>query len=300
MLPTFIIGLREGVEASLIVGIVAAFLAQEGRKDALRQVWIGVSIALAICIAIGVTLNIVDQELPQRQQEMLETVIALMAVGIVTFMIFWMRRNARHLKGDLQASAADALTQGSAIALVGMAFFAVLREGIETVVFLLAVFQGATDPTSAGIGAVLGVLCAALIGYGIYRGGVRLNLQKFFKFTAVVLVFVAAGLLSSAAHTAWEAGWLTSFQEQAVDLTWLVVPGTWTSSLLTGMLGLQSLMTQAEVFLYLVYLVPMLAYVLWPESWRAGARRAAADAKRDVDAGNPEPRSDAAASTTRA
>src|SRR6476661_2858811 len=103
MLPTFIIGLREGVEASLIVGIVAAFLAQEGRRDALRQVWLGVSIALAICIAIGVTLNIVDQELPQRQQEMLETVIALMAVGIVTFMIFWMRRNARHLKGDLQA-----------------------------------------------------------------------------------------------------------------------------------------------------------------------------------------------------
>jgi high-affinity iron transporter len=268
MLPTFVIGLREGVEAALIVGIIAAFLSQEGRRDALRQVWVGVGIALLICIGIGVGLDLLNEELPQRQQEMLETVIGLMAVGIVTFMIVWMRRHARHLKADLHSSAANALASGSAIALVGMAFFAVLREGIETVVFLLAVFQGATDPGSAGIGAVLGVLAAVAIGYGIYRGGVSLNLAKFFKFTAVVLVFVAAGLLSSAAHTAWEAGWLTSFQDQAVDLTWLVVPGTWTSSLLTGMLGLQSLMTQAEVFLYLAYLIPMLAYVLWPESWR--------------------------------
>src|SRR5436190_21860823 len=144
MLPTFIIGLREGVEAALIVGIIAAFLAQEDRRDALRQVWIGVAVAVAICVGIGVGLNLLDQELPQRQQEMLETVIGLMAVGIVTFMIFWMRRHARHLKGDLQTSAADALTKGSAVALVGMAFFAVLREGVETVVFLLAVFQGAT------------------------------------------------------------------------------------------------------------------------------------------------------------
>jgi high-affinity iron transporter len=300
MLPTFIIGLREGVEAALIVGIIAAFLAQEGRRDALRQVWIGISIAVAICIAVAVGLDVLNEELPQRQQEMLETVIALMAVAIVTFMIFWMRRNARHLKGELHTAAADALTKGSAIALIGMAFFAVLREGIETVVFLLAVFQGATDPASAGIGALLGILCAVLIGYGIYRGGVRLNLQKFFKFTAVVLVFVAAGLLSGAAHTAWEAGWLTSFQEQAVDLSWLVVPGTWTSSLLTGMLGLQSIMTQAEVFLYLAYLVPMLAYVLWPESRRAGARRASVGAKRDVKAAGAEHRSGAAAGTTRA
>jgi len=272
MLPTFVIGLREGVEAALIVGIIAAFLSQEGRRDALKQMWGGVAIAIAICVAIGVGLNILNEELPQRQQEMLETVIALFAVGIVTFMIFWMRRHARHMRTELHSSAADALTKGSAIALVGMAFFAVLREGIETVVFLLAVFQGAADPTAAGIGAVLGIVVAVVIGYGIYRGGVTLNYAKFFKFTAAVLVFVAAGLLSSAAHTAWEAGWLTSFQAQAIDLSWLVVPGTWTSSLLTGMLGLQSIMTQAEVFLYLAYLIPMLAYVLWPDSWRAGAR----------------------------
>jgi high-affinity iron transporter len=273
LLPTFVIGLREGVEAALIVGIIAAFLSQEGRRDALRQMWVGVCIAVLICIGIGVALDLLNQELPQRQQEMLETVVAVLAVGIVTFMIVWMRRHARQMKAELHSSAADALAKGSAIALVGMAFFAVLREGIETVVFLLAVFQGATDPTSAGIGAVLGIVCAIAIGYGIYRGGVSLNYARFFKLTAAVLVFVAAGLLSSAAHTAWEAGWLTSFQDQAVNLSWLVVPGTWTSSLLTGMLGLQSIMTQAEVFLYLAYLIPMLAYVLWPDGRRVRVRR---------------------------
>lgn len=273
MLPTFVIGLREGVEAALIVGIIAAFLKQEGRRDQLRHVWVGVGIAAAICVSIGVGLNLLNEELPQRQQEMLETVISLAAVGMVTFMIVWMRRHARMIKSELHESTASALSTGSAWALIGMAFFAVLREGIETAVFLLAVFQGASDPTAAGIGASLGIAVAIVLGYGIYRGGVRLNLARFFKLTAAVLVFVAAGLLASAAHTAWEAGWITDFQAQAVDLSWLVVPGTWTSSLLTGMLGLQSVMTQAEVFAYLAYLIPMLAYVLWPEGWRLRAVR---------------------------
>jgi high-affinity iron transporter len=285
MLPTFVIGLREGVEASLIVGIVAAFLAQQGRKEMLRYALLGVGLAILICTGIGVGLQLLNEELPQRQQEMLETVIGLAAVAIVTFMIFWMRKHARGLKSDLEGSVSDALAEGSARALVGMSFFAVLREGIETVVFLLAIFQGATDPTAAGFGAVLGILLAIAIGYGIYRGGIRLNLARFFKLTAVVLVFVAAGLLANAAHTAWEAGWLTVLQGQAVDLGWLVVPGTWTSALLTGMLGLQTTMTEAQVILYLGYLIPMLAFVLWPEPWRLGnLRKKAARAPSAVDA----------------
>lgn len=268
MLPTFIIGLREGVEAALIVGIIAAFLSHEGRRESLRYVWLGVGAAIAICVGIAAGLEFLNSELPQRQQEMLEAVIGLAAVAIVTFMIVWMRRHARGMKADLHDSAASALARGSAWALVSMAFFAVLREGIETVVFLLAVFQGASDPAAAGFGALLGLVTATVIGYLIYRGGVRLNLSRFFRLTAAVLVFVAAGLLSSAAHSAWEAGWLTVLQGQAVDLSWMVVPGTWTSALITGMLGLQSKMTQAETLVYLVYLVPMLAYVLWPEGWR--------------------------------
>lgn len=271
MLPTFVIGLREGLEAALIVGIIAAFLKKEGDTYALKYVWIGVTIAILICIGIGVGLNVLNQELPQRQQEMLETVIGFAAVGMVTFMIVWMKRHARSMKSDLQRSAGGALAQGSTWALITMAFFAVFREGIETAVFLLAVFQGATDPMAAGIGAVLGILAAVAIGYGIYMGGVNLNYARFFKFTSVVLVFVAAGLVANGAHTAWEAGWITSFQNQAVDLNWLVVPGTWTSSVLTGMLGLSGSMSQAQVFLYFLYLIPMLAFVLWPQSWKLRA-----------------------------
>ena len=264
MLPTFIIGLREGVEAALIVGIIAAFLAQEGRRDALRWMWTGVGAAIVICIAVGVGLRILDEELPQRQQEGLETIVALVAVAMVTFMIVWMRRHALGLAGELRSGVTSALEHGSVWALVGMAFFAVIREGFETAVFLLAAFQSSTDPGAAGLGAVLGVLAAIGIGAGIYRGGVRLDLARFFKFTGLVLVLVAAGLFAGAMHTAHEAGWLTTGQAAAVDLTWLVVPGTWTASLLTGMLGLQPRPTQIEAIAYLVYAVPMVLYVLWP------------------------------------
>src|ERR1700742_1790115 len=125
MLPTFVIGLREGVEAALIVSIIATFLRQEGRTDALRWVWAGVVAAAAICLGVGILLQVIDQELPQRQQEGLETVVGAIAVGIVTFMLVWMRRNAAGLSTELRANAASALKQGSVGALIGMAFFAV-------------------------------------------------------------------------------------------------------------------------------------------------------------------------------
>ena len=271
MLPTFVIGLREGVEAALIVGIIAAFLRQEGRGDALRYVWAGVGVAIVLCAAVGVTLQIVNEDLPQRQQEGLETIVGLAAVGMVTFMIVWMRRNARGLRKELERSAAGALARGSIYALVAMAFFAVLREGLETAVFLFAAFQSAANPGAAGAGAVIGLALAVAIGWGIYKGGVRLNLSKFFRFTAAVLVLVAAGLLASAAHTAHEAGWLNVLQGQALDLSWLIVPGSVTSSLLTGMLGLQPQPTVAEAVVYVLYAVPMLVYVLWPQRSRPRA-----------------------------
>jgi high-affinity iron transporter len=188
-------------------------------------------------------------------------------------MIIWMRRNARGIKKVLEGNAASALASGSTMALVGMAFLAVLREGFETSVFLLAAFQDSTDTTAAGAGAVIGLIAAIAIGVGIYRGGVRINLTRFFRVTGLILVFVAAGLLSTSLHTAHEAGWFNSLQGQALDLSWLVVPGTVTSSLLTGMLGLQPLPTQAEVGIYLLYAVPMLVYVLWPRGRRTPAVR---------------------------
>jgi high-affinity iron transporter len=268
MIPTFVITLREGVEASLIVGIIAAFLVKEGRGDALRQMWIGVGIALVLCTIVGVGLNVVGEELPQKQQEGLETIVGIIAVAMISYMIIWMSRHSRGIKAELEGEAASALAKGSTMALVAMAFLAVLREGFETSVFLLAAFQDSTDTSAAGAGAILGLLAALLIGVGLYRGGVRINLSRFFRITGIVLVFVAAGLLATAAHTAHEAGWINSFQSQAVDLTWLVKPGTISGSLLTGMLGLQPSPTQVEAFVYVAYAVPMALFVLWPRGLR--------------------------------
>jgi high-affinity iron transporter len=275
VIATYVVGLREGLEAALIVGIVAAFLRQQGATRALRYVWAGVIIAVVLCAGVGVALQILNQDLPQRQQEMLETVVGLCAVGIVTFMVVWMRRHARALKGELEAHAAAALAQGSVLALVAMAFFAVLREGLETAVFLLAAFQAANNELTAGLGALVGIITAVVIGAGLYRGGIRINLARFFRITSAVLVVVAAGLLASAVHTAHEAAWFNSFQGQALDLSWLVVPGTVTSSLLTGMLGLQPLPTYGEAGVWLIYAVPMLTYVLWPQG-QVGRSRASA------------------------
>jgi high-affinity iron transporter len=179
LLPTFIIGLREGVEASLIVGIIAAFLVAEGRRDALRWVAAGVAAAVVLCLAVAVGLQVLSRDLPDRAQEILEAAIALVAVAMVTSMIVWMRAHARTLKGSLEQETRTALAAGSVTALVGMAFLAVLREGFETAVFLLAVFQQSTSPAAAGGGAVLGIAAAGANAYGSSRGGVRLELCRF-------------------------------------------------------------------------------------------------------------------------
>lgn len=264
MLTTFVVGLREGLEAALIVGIVAAFLNRSGRRDAIRYVWLGVLLAVLVCTGIAIGLWMLSSELTQQAQENLETVIGLIAVGMVTYMILWMRRHARGMKQELEGAVSDALAKGSAAALVGMAVLAVLREGIETVVFLLALFRSTEVPQYAGLGAALGILVSAGLGYAIYKGGVRLNLARFFRVTGIVLVFVAAGLLMSAAHTAHSAGWLNIGQQQALDLTWLVRPGTVVESLLTGVLGLQPKPTVIELVVWLAYLIPVGLYVAWP------------------------------------
>ena len=264
MLPSFVIGLREGLEAALIVGIMAAFLVRQGRRDAVRQVWLGVAAAVALCLGVGLVLDLLERSLPQRGQEALETVIGLVAVGLVTTMIVWMRRHARTLKRGLESAASAALARGSTRALVVMAFLAVLREGLETAVFLLATFQASLDRVSAPVGALLGIAAAAVLGYALYRGGTRINLQRFFTLTSVVLVVVAAGLLMTAAHTAHEAGWLDLGQATALDLQWLVRPGTPWSAVVTGVLGIQPRPAVVEVVVWALYLAVMLTVVLRP------------------------------------
>jgi high-affinity iron transporter len=276
MLPAFVIGLREGLEASLIVGIIAAFLRVNGRRNLLRWVLLGVGLASGLCLAAGIALHVFEKSLPQKQQEGLETIVALVAVCVISYMVVWMRQHAASMRHELETSAREALLQGSAAGLVFMAFLAVLREGLETAVFLVAAFQSSVDSQATGAGAVLGIATAVAIGIGIYSGGVHINLSRFFRITGVVLVLVAAGLVSAALHTAHEAGWLNGLQASVLNLEWFVRPGSVISALVTGMFGIQAQPTQAEVFGWLAYGIPAGLYVAWPQ--RSSRRLAPAKA----------------------
>lgn len=266
MLATLVIALREGLEAALIVGIIAAFLRKNGKS--LVPMWFGVGIAVAASIGVGVGLGLVEQALPQAAQEAMESVIGAIAVVFVTGMIVWMNAHSRGMRNELEHEAADALSQGGAYALAVMAFLAVLKEGFETSVFLLATFSAAQSAALAAAGAVIGVLIAVAIGWGVYAGGVRLNLARFFRATGAFLILVAAGLVITALRTAHEAGWISAGQQTTVDLTWLVQPGTVQSALITGVLGIPADPRLIEVIGWFAYLVPVALYVYWPASRR--------------------------------
>ncbi|TDT29821.1 iron uptake transporter permease EfeU [Naumannella halotolerans] len=266
MLATFIIGLREGLEAALIVGIIAAFLRRNGRS--LVPMAIGVTAAIVISLLVGISLRFAEQSLPQAAQEGLETVIGVVAIVFVTGMVLWMSTNARGLKSELETSAAAALGQGSTRALVVMAFLAVLKEGFETSVFLLATFSASTNATLAAVGAGLGIVVAAVIGYGLYTGGMRIDLGRFFSVTSAFLVLVAAGLVVSTLGTAREAGWLNAGQQRAADLSWLAPNGSIRGALFTGVLGIPPYPTVIQVIGWFAYLVPVALYLYWPRRWR--------------------------------
>jgi len=264
VLTTFVIGLREGLEAALIVGIIAAFVIQRGQRHALIPMWIGVGAAVGLSAGAAVALDLAGQAMSTTARETMEGLLALLAVAGITYMIVWMRRNGPSLRSDLEHRTGAALATGSAVAIVAMAFISVLREGLETAVFLLATFQTTRSTTAAVVGAIAGIALAVGIGYGIFRGGVHLDLRRFFRVTSAVLVVVAAGLLSAGVHSLAEAGLISVLQGSAVDLSWLIAPGTIRSSVLTAFLGLQPVPTTAEVLVWLAYAVPMLAYVLRP------------------------------------
>ena len=266
MLATLVIGLREGLEAALIIGIIAAFLKRNGRG--LGAMWLGVVLAIVASIAVGVALWVLESALPQAQQEALETVIGAVAVVFVTGMLLWMNRHARSMKRELESSAGAALHDGGATALAVMAFLAVLKEGFETSVFLLATFRAAQSSGLAATGAVLGILIASAIGYGIYAGGVRIDLGRFFRITGAFLVLVAAGLVLTALRTAHEAGWIVAGQQRTVDLTWLAPNGSVQGALITGMLGIPSDPRLIEVVAWLAYVVPVALLVYWPAKRR--------------------------------
>jgi high-affinity iron transporter len=263
MLVPFLIMLREGIEAALIVGIVASYLKQTGRQKWMAAVWIGVIAACILCLLIGILLDLGSAEFPQREQEMFEAGVGLIAVCILTSMVFWMKKAARSIKAQLHDSIDAALKPGDrqGFALAGMAFFAVAREGLESVFFLLATFQQNVG-IAAPIGAIIGLLAAIGVGCGIYYGGVRINLKRFFHWTGVFILFVAAGLLAGSVRALHEAGLWNGLQSIAFDLSGTLPSDSVLGSVLGSILGYQDMPTVSEVLAYCLFLVPTLALFL--------------------------------------
>jgi high-affinity iron transporter len=270
-LGTFLIGLREGLEATLIVSIVGAFLKRNGQPT--RPMFAGVAFAVLISVAVGVGLDLLSATLPQAQQEMMETVINAVAVVFVTSMIIWMNRNAARLKGELEHEAQQALNRGGALALVVMAFLAVLKEGFETSVFLLAAAETSHgNRWMAVLGGATGIALSIALGAGLYYGGLKLNLGRFFRITGVFLVLIAAGLVLGGLRTAHEAGWVTVGQQQALDLSAWIPSQSVLGALVTGVFGIPADPRLVEVMGWLLYAVPVLVVFLWPARLAATPR----------------------------
>ncbi len=270
MLVPFLIMLREGIEAALIIGDIDGYLGRTGRAAWLPAVWVGVLLALAMSFSVGAGLKLVSAEFPQKAQELFEALVGLLAVLLLTSMVFWMRATARSISGNLRAEIDTALSgSGAALALVGMSFFAVGREGLESVFFLLAVFQG--GGVAAPIGALAGLLVAVAVGYALYAGALRIDLGRFFRWTGVFILLVAAGLLASSLRSLHEAGLWNLAQARVYDLSAVLpvssVPGT----ILSGLFGYQESPALGEVIAYLVFLVIALVLFLKPSSSRPGA-----------------------------
>ena len=272
MLVPFLIMLREGIEAALIVGIIASFLRHTGRAALMPAVWAGVFLALGLSLLAGAGLQWMAADFPQKQQELFEAVVGLIAVAMLTGMVFWMRKASRSIKGELQASVDEALSRngGASWALIGMVFLAVAREGLESVFFLLAIFQQ-SQGWAAAAGALLGMALSVFLGVGLYKGGVKINLRQFFRYTGVFILLVAAGLLAGAVRRLHEAGVWNHWQQVVFDSSSVLPQDSALGVVLGGLLGYMHAPVLGEVLAWAVYLLLSLLVFFWPSPAAAPA-----------------------------
>jgi len=280
VLANYLIGLREGLEASLVVGILVAYLVRSGHARRLPAIWGGVAAAVLASLAFGALLTFTSSQLSFQAQEAFGGILSLVAVGFVTWMIFWMRRTARLLKRELQGRLSAALAMGTG-ALVLTAFVAVAREGLETSLFLWAAVQATGSGAGPILGATLGLLSAVVLGWTFYRGAVRVNLARFFTWTGAALIVVAAGVLAYGFHDLQEAGLLPGLNALAFDVTAQVPPDSWYGTLLKGIFNFSPASTWLQVLAWVGYLVPVSLAFFRP------VRSAPATAPAGVPAGSP-------------
>jgi high-affinity iron transporter len=264
VLGNFLIGLREGLEAALVVSILVAFLVRTDRRHVLPKVWFGVAIAVAISVGITLVLAITQQALTFEAQEALGGSLSIIAVGFVTWMIFWMRRTARTISADLRGKLEDAIKMGST-AVVLMAALAVGREGLETALFFFTAAQAAGETSQPLIGFLLGIAVAIVLAYLLYRGAVKINLGRFFMVTGALLIFVAAGILAYGVHDLQEAGILPGLNSLAFDVSATVPPDSWYGVLLKGVFNFSPQTTWLEAVVWTVYVAVVLTLFLRPQ-----------------------------------
>ena len=259
---------REGLEASLIVGIVLGYLAKTENRRYFRLIWLGTAAAVAVSVAAGAALFFTIGELEGRSEQIFEGVAMLCAVSVLTWMIFWMRKQAANIKKELEARLASAIAAGSAIGLASVVFFAVLREGVETALFLFAIGESST-PLATGIGAVVGLAISISLGIGIYMGSRRLDLRQFFTVTGLLLIVFAAGLLAHAVHEFQEAGILPETVEHLWNTNAILSEDSHFGKFLTALFGYNGDPSALEVGVWITYLSVTLVLFLRPLiTWR--------------------------------
>lgn len=268
MFANYLIGLREGLEAALVVSILIAYLVKSGHSDRLAPVWVGVAAAVALSLAFGGLLTFTSNHLSFEAQEAFGGSLSIVAVGFVTWMVFWMRRTARHLSRDLRGRLDAALAMGTT-ALVVTAFIAVGREGLETSLFLWSAVQATGQNTQPVLGAALGLLTAVCLGYLFYKGAVRINLGTFFTWTGAALVLVAAGVLAYGVHDLQEAGVLPGLHALAFDVSAAIPPDSWYGTLLRGTLNFTPATTWLQAIAWVAYLVPVTVAFFRPAAPKA-------------------------------
>lgn len=254
---SFLITLREGLEISLVLAILISYLVKSNRGSEQSAVWLGSGIAALLCVALGLAFHLIAGGLNGHVEQAVEGVLATLAASVLTWMVFWMRKNARTLGGELRAKV-DAATTTRALVII--AFIAVLREGLETVLFLLSAETTSSSGAEVVLGGIIGLAIAAVLGYLVYAGGNKLNLKTFFNVTGILLILFAAGLAGKAVHEfreliEWESGWL-------ISSPWTIASrpfgSGWVHDFLKALFGWSPDPERLRVIAYFGYLIPVL------------------------------------------
>lgn len=266
MLSNYLIGLREGLEAALVVSILLVYLVRTDRKSLVKWVHLGVLSAVAVSVLVALILETISADLEATVEPAFAGTVSFIAVAFVTWMIFWMRRSAKTISSDLRSQLDNAALSGGHIAVAAMAFVAVVREGFETAIFFWAAAEASGNALASMLGLVLGLTTAIALGWAIYRSSASINLPKFFRVTGLLLIFVAAGVLSYGIHEFQEIGWLPGDDNVMLDLSGVLVEGSVLQTLAAGLLNLKSTTTALQVLAWLTYSILVLFLFLRPVS----------------------------------